>query len=214
MVKILKKLFKRERKKQKKQKLKDILDIFNNFQSQDKEFLKRRLLTYIPYANRITQQYENIRHRYLSLNVSLFTVISFFLTILLVYFRVEIPKIFPIFIGTLIFVFFSALNILYNLFRHPTPSLSQTTFWFYRGNVPDEINPEISNKHVTDFLNKFKKNDDKFIKEDLMTLFNLYIFQAHYYKLALFTRLILFIGFILYLVSFVIQIFFFLGIYL
>lgn len=96
-----------------------------------------------------------------------------------------------------------------NLFKNPTHTLPQTTLWFYRGNVPDKRNPNISKEYVTNFLNIFHKTEEEFIKEDLKQLFTLYLYQAHYSNLTLKTRKNFFKGVLLYFIFLFIQIWIF-----
>ncbi|MHA2127791.1 MAG: hypothetical protein ACXABO_06160 [Promethearchaeota archaeon] len=69
---------KKNKKKKRKQELETILKQFDEFQYDDTEEdkIKGRLLAYIPYANRVLQQYENTKHKYLRLNISFLAVIN------------------------------------------------------------------------------------------------------------------------------------------
>lgn len=204
----MKKFIKKNKKELKDEELKSILKQFDDFQFRDneKENIKERLLAYIPYANRAIQQYENTKHKYLSLNISFLAVISFFSTFIFVYFTTNLFQRLLIIIGSFLSALFILLNLLDNLFKNPTHTLHQSTLWFYRGNVPDGRNLNISKKDVTNFLNKFHRTEEEFIKEDLKVLFTLYLYQAHYYNLALKTRKNLFKGVLLYFIFFLIQI--------
>lgn len=140
------------------------------------------------------------------LNISFFAVISFFLTLYFSYFKANLFQGFPIILGSILCLAIFFINILYNLFENPTPTLPQTTLWFYRCNVLDERNPKLSNDNLTSFLNKFNKTEEEFIKEDLKQLFNLHLYQAHYNNLAKKTRRTFFIGVFLFVIFVFIQI--------
>ena len=186
----MKKLNKKIKKKLKDEELDKILKQFDDFEFQDKkgkdneDNIEKRLLTYIPYANRVIQQYENTKHHYIRLNISFVALISLFPYIFLVYFEIILPKLFPIIYGSLVCALLILLNLIYFQFKTPTRTTSQTTLWFYKGNVHDKRNQQISEDIISNFLNKFHRTKEDFIIEDLKQLFNLYLYQANYSNLA------------------------------
>ncbi len=175
------------KKRLKDKELETILKQFDEFQfpeGEKKENIKNRLQVYIPYVNKVIQQYENTKHKYLSLNISFFAVMSFFLSFVLGYLNINFAQGVLIISGSLICGLFSLLNLLYFQFRDKTHTLHDTTLWFYKGNVSDERRLKISKLDVTNFLAKFHREEEKFIIEDLKQLFTLYLYQIHYKNMA------------------------------
>lgn len=122
------------------------------------------------------------------MNISFLAFISFFLTFFFVYYKPNLIQQLLIILGSFFGAFFIFLNIWDNLRKKPTHALPQTTLWFYRGNVPGKRKRKISKENATNFLKKFDRTEEKFIKEDLKQLFTLYLYQAHYAHLAKKTR--------------------------
>ncbi len=179
-------LNKKIKKRQKEKELEIILKQFDDFKFNNKEKgkIKERLLAYIPYVNRVIQQFENTKHQYIRLNISFATLISLFPTIFIVYFKIEPLKLLPIIYGSLVWALLIIVNLIYFQFKNPTKNPTKTTLWFYRGNVPDKKKPNISKDLVSKFLKKFHRAEEDFIIEDLKQLFNLYLYQANYNNLA------------------------------
>jgi hypothetical protein len=187
---VKKKLNKKIKKKLKDEELEAISKQFDNFEFQDdeKENIERRLLAYISYANRVIQQYKNTKHKYMSLNLSFLAVISFFLSFFIDYYKSNLFQQLFIILGSFFVAFSIILNLLVNLRKNPTHALPQTTLWFYKDNVPDEIKKPISKETGTKFQERFHRSEKEFIREDLKQLFSLHLYQAHYANLAIKTR--------------------------
>ncbi len=204
---------KKNKKERKAEELNTILKQFDDFQFVDKknknnkENIKGRLLAYIPYANRVIQQYENTIHTYLRLNISSLAVISFFLTFFFVYYELNFLQGLPIILGAFYSAFSIILNIWHNPRKNPTQTLSQPTLWSYRDNVLGKRKRKRSKENATKFLYKFHREEEEFIREDLKQLFTLYLYQAQSAKSELKTRK-RFRNFVsVYLMFFTIQIF-------
>lgn len=113
----MKKCNKKNKKKLKDEKLETIKKQFDEFKFQDKdgndnkENIKGRLLAYIPYAGRLSQYYGNLNQKYLSLSISFFAVIGFFLTFYLIHLNFNLFQGLPIILGTVIIYDFHILHI-------------------------------------------------------------------------------------------------------
>jgi len=199
---------KKNKKKLKDEELESILEQFDDFQIDDnkKENIERRLLTYIPYANRVIQQYENTRHKYLSLNVSFLAAISFFLPFFFTYFKPNSLQQFLIISGSFLSAFLIVVNLLFNLRKNPIHTLPQTTFWFYKDNVPDGRKKLKPKEIRIDFQNRFHRTEKEFIREDLKQLFTLYLYQERYANSAITTRINFLVVVLVFFIPFFISI--------
>ena len=188
---LIKKCNKKNKKKLKDEELEGIFKQFNDFQFQDedeKKNIKERLLAYIPYANRVIQQYENTKHKYMGLNVSFLAAITFFLSFFFTYFKPNLLQQFLILVGSFLSALFIVVNLLHNLRKSPTHTSPQTTFWFYKDNVPDEGKKCISKEIGIELQKRFHRTEKEFIREDLKQLFTLFLYQERYANLAISTR--------------------------
>ncbi len=136
------------------------IDKFKMLMFEQRDELRTRLKNYIFNASGVVSNYVAQRKIFIEINLTIMIVLATFFG-LIFKFLTDINTFFILaFIGLIIYLFISMLNIIYNLTEHRTFNIKLyredfwKTNWFYRNHVPET---EVKNKCLRKIINFFRK---------------------------------------------------------
>ena len=138
------------------------------------------LKDYINFGYKISQDYKNYRRIYLELNIAFMSFFSLAIKFFTDFFVGEPCAYNLIIFGFILLLFFTSVNIFYNLLKHETKS-TQPTWVHYRAHE--------DNIQTYEIFKKYQK-ETTIDNINLKQLYNIYKYQSYYYKLLKRTRII------------------------